>query len=108
MYLKGCTKKWPSTILRCCPDVSLKGQMMSLPAKTDGYPCTEFEAKTSQIKDKGEFLGFRIGEVKTFVLPERGVAPLVDRYPTLRESVLVSSPRVKCPMKLHSPNADHN
>jgi len=81
---------------------------MSLPAQTDRYQCTEFEAKTSQIKDKGEFLGFRSSEVEAFVLPEHGVSSLFDWYPTFRDSVFVSSPRVKCPMKLHSPNADHN
>jgi len=75
---------------------------------SDGYPCAEFEVKNSQTKGKGEFLGFRSGEVEAFVLPERGVAPLVDTYPTFRDSVLVSSTGVKCPMKLHRPNAAHN
>jgi len=50
MYLKGRAKKWPSFNLRCCPDMSLKGQKMSLPSQTDRYTCTEFEAKNSQIK----------------------------------------------------------
>jgi len=81
---------------------------MSLPVQTDGYPCTEFETKTSQIKGKGEFLGFRSGEVEAFVLPERGISLHVNRHPKCGDSVLVSSPRVKCPMELHSPNADHN
>jgi hypothetical protein len=56
-------KKWPSINLRCCPDIILKRETISLPAQTDRYPCTAFEAKTSQIKDKGDFLGFRSGEV---------------------------------------------
>ena len=108
MYLEGRAKKWPSNNLRCCPDISLKGQEKSPPAQTDRYPCTEFETKTSQIKDMGEFLGFRSGEVEAFVLPERGVASLVDLFPTFRDRVLVSSAKVKCRMKLHSPNADRN
>jgi hypothetical protein len=81
---------------------------MSLPAQTDTYPCTEFEAKTSQIKGKGEFLGFRSGEVEAFVLPRRGVASLVVWYLKFRDRVLVSSPMVRSPVKSHSPNADHN
>jgi hypothetical protein len=105
---KDVQKKWPNINLRCCPDISLKGQNVSLPAQTDRYPCREFEAKTSQIIGKGKFLGFRSGEVEAFVLQERGVASLVDWYPAFRDSVPVSSPRVKCPPKLHSQKADHN